>query len=32
VYYLFFAAQQPTAANIVADILNNYRKLGKLHG
>jgi len=32
VYYLFFAAQQPTAANIVTDILNNYRKLGKLHG
>jgi three-Cys-motif partner protein len=32
VYYLYFAAQQPTAANIVTDILNNYRKQGKLHG
>jgi three-Cys-motif partner protein len=32
IYYLFFAAQQPAAANIVTDILNNYRKQGKLHG
>jgi three-Cys-motif partner protein len=32
VYYLFFAAQQPAADNIVSGILNNYRKLGKLHG
>ena len=32
VYYLFFAAQQPTAANIVGDILNSYRKQGKLRG
>ena len=32
VYYLFFAAQQPAAASIVNDILNSYRKQGKLHG
>jgi three-Cys-motif partner protein len=32
VYYLYFAAHQPAAANIVTDILNNYRKQGKLHG
>lgn len=32
VYYLFFAAQQPAAANIVTDILNRYREQGKLRG
>jgi three-Cys-motif partner protein len=32
VYYLFFAAQVPAAANIVADILDRYRKEGKLRG
>jgi three-Cys-motif partner protein len=32
VYYLFFAAQQPAAANIVNDILNRYREMGKLRG
>lgn len=32
VYYLYFAAHQPAAANIVTDILNNYRKQGKLLG
>jgi three-Cys-motif partner protein len=32
VYYLFFAAQQPAAANIITDILNNYRKQGRLRG
>jgi three-Cys-motif partner protein len=32
VYYLFFAAHKPAAANIVTDILNNYRKQGKLRG
>ncbi len=32
VYYLFFAAQQPAAANIVNDILNRYRQTGKLRG
>jgi len=32
VYYLFFAAQQAAAENIVSDILNNYRKQGKLRG
>jgi hypothetical protein len=29
-YYLFFAAQKETAENIVADILNKYRKEGVL--
>lgn len=32
VYYLFFAAQIPAAANIVTDILNRYRREGKLRG
>jgi three-Cys-motif partner protein len=32
VYYLYFAAHQPAADNIVTGILNNYRKQGKLHG
>ncbi|MBZ5525133.1 MAG: three-Cys-motif partner protein TcmP [Acidobacteriia bacterium] len=32
VYYLFFAAQQPTAAKIVSEILDRYRKAGELHG
>jgi len=32
VYYLFFAAQKPAAANIVTDILNRYREQGKLRG
>jgi three-Cys-motif partner protein len=32
VYYLYFAAHQPAASNIVTDILNNYRKQGKLRG
>ena len=31
-YYLFFAAQQPAADKIVADILSSYRKRGILHG
>ena len=31
-YYLFFAAQQPAADKIVADILSAYRKRGILHG
>lgn len=32
VYYLFFAAQKPTAAKIVSEILDRYRKMGDLHG
>ncbi len=32
VYYLFFAAHQPEAARIVTEILDRYRKQGKLHG
>jgi len=32
VYYLFFAAQQPAAEKIVADIFDAYRKRGILHG
>jgi three-Cys-motif partner protein len=31
-YYLFFAAQKPTAAKIVSEIFGRYRKQGKLHG
>jgi three-Cys-motif partner protein len=29
VYYLFFAAHQPVAANIVSDIFNKYRHKGE---
>jgi three-Cys-motif partner protein len=32
VYYLFFAAQKPEGANIVTDILDRYRKQGRLRG
>ena len=32
IYYLFFAAQQPAAEKIVADIFTAYRKRGMLHG
>lgn len=32
VYYLFFAAQKPTAARIVTEILDRYRKQGKIRG
>ena len=32
VYYLFFAAQQPTAQKIVSEIFAAYRKKGILHG
>jgi hypothetical protein len=32
VYYLFFAAQQPTAQKIVSEIFDAYRKRGILHG
>lgn len=32
VYYLFFAAQVPTAANIVSSILGRYRREGRLRG
>jgi three-Cys-motif partner protein len=32
VYYLFFAAQIPAAANIVGDILGRYRSEGRLRG
>lgn len=32
VYYLYFAAQVHTADHIVTDILNNYRKQGRLRG
>lgn len=32
VYYLYFAAQVDTADHIVNDILNNYRKQGRLRG
>jgi three-Cys-motif partner protein len=32
VYYLFFAAHKPTASSIVTDILDRYRKQGKLRG
>ncbi|HWF02563.1 MAG TPA: three-Cys-motif partner protein TcmP [Candidatus Angelobacter sp.] len=32
IYYLYFAAQEPAAANIVTDILNSYRKQGKIRG
>jgi three-Cys-motif partner protein len=32
VYYLFFAAHKPAAANIVTDIFERYRKTGKLRG
>ncbi len=31
-YYLFFAAQQPTAQKIVSEIFTAYRKRGILHG
>ncbi len=31
-YYLFFAAQKPTAERIVRDIFDAYRKRGLLHG
>jgi three-Cys-motif partner protein len=31
-YYLFFAAQQPTAQKIVSEIFTAYRKRGLLHG
>jgi three-Cys-motif partner protein len=32
VYYLFFAAHQPIASNIVTDIFNKYRNRGEKHG
>lgn len=32
VYYLFFAAQQPEASDIVTSILNRYRAQGRLRG
>ena len=32
VYYLFFAAQVPAAANIVSSILGRYRREGRLRG
>jgi len=32
VYYLFFAAQQQTASKVLTEILDKYRKEGRLHG
>ena len=32
VYYLFFAAHQKTADKIVTEILEKYRRVGKLRG